>query len=209
MPFWYRIGHTIARILFHGFFRYRAYNREKLESVHGSGALIASNHVSMFDPPLVGIAFRYAIYYLARKTLFDNPVNAFFYPRFQAIPVDQERPEFGALKKIIKLAKSGEKVNIFPEGERSEDGRILPGQAGVGLVIAKSKVPVVPVRIFGAYEALPRGRTFPKLFTPITVVIGDPIVFSDEELNVKDKDAYRALSQRVMDAIAEIENPRK
>ncbi len=206
MRFWYRLGYSTAEALFQGFFHYRVHHRERLELIANTGALLASNHVSMFDPPLIGITFDYEVYYLARKTLFGHPVTGFFYPRFNAIPVDQDRPEMGSLKKIIKLAKAGEKVVVFPEGERSEHGTLLPGQPGVGLMIAKSRVPVVPFRIFGAYEALPRGKKYPQR-THISVVVGEPIKFTDEELAAKDREGYRALAQRVMDEVAKLELP--
>ena len=62
-----------------------------------------------------------------------------------------------ALKTIIKLVKGGECAIVFPEGERTLDGKMGPAQPGLGLVIAKTLAPVVPMRIFGAYEAFPRG----------------------------------------------------
>ncbi len=204
---WYLVCSTLFRWAYIILFRRKVVNREHLDSIpEGEGALLAANHVSFLDPPLVGTVGKYGVFYLARKTLFEsNRFMGFLYPRLNAIPVDQKRPEFGSLKKIIRLAQSGEKVVLFPEGERSRDGKMLPGQPGVGLVIAKAKVPVIPFRIYGAYEAFPRGAKFPKLFTKITVVVGEPIRFTDEELKVKDKDGYAALSQRVMDEIAKLD----
>ncbi len=206
MRFWYRLGYSTAEALFHGFFHYRVYHRERLRLVENTGALLASNHVSMFDPPLIGIAFDYEVHYLARKTLFDHPVTGFFYPRFNALPIDQERPEMGSLKRIIRIVKAGEKVVVFPEGQRSPDGTILPGEPGVGLMIAKSRVPVVPFRIFGAYEALPRGKKYPRR-SRISVVVGEPLKFTEEELATKSREGYRALAQRVMDEVARLEIP--
>ena len=206
MRFWYRLGYSTAEALFHGFFHYRVFHRERLRLIENTGALLASNHVSMFDPPLIGIAFDYEVYYLARKTLFDHPFTGFFYPRFNALPIDQTRPEFGSLKRIIKLAREGEKVVVFPEGQRSIDGQIQAAEPGVGLMIARSHVPVVPFRIFGAHEALPRGKKFPRR-ARISVVVGEPVQFTPDELAAKDREGYRALAQRVMDAIARLELP--
>ncbi|MDQ2824203.1 MAG: 1-acyl-sn-glycerol-3-phosphate acyltransferase, partial [Verrucomicrobiota bacterium] len=72
-----------------------------------------------------------------------------------------------------------------------------------GLVIAKTRAPVVPMRIFGAHEALPRGQKKMRLH-PITVVVGEPIHFTATDLESDRKDLYARLSQRVMDAIAGI-----
>ena len=81
---------------------------------------------------------------------------------------------------------------------------MLKGEAGVGLVIAKSKAPVLPVRIFGAYEAFPRRAKLPKLFTRITVKAGDIIKFDESDLNVKSRERYQNISDQVMESIASI-----
>ena len=83
--------------------------------------LIASNHESFLDPPLVGVGYDKAVYMLARKTLFRG-LGAWLYPKLNAIPIDQERPDMTSLKKIIKLLRQGNQVVIFPEGARTLDG---------------------------------------------------------------------------------------
>jgi 1-acyl-sn-glycerol-3-phosphate acyltransferase len=96
---------------------------------------------------------------------------------------------------------AGHAVLIFPEGSRTLDGNLQPGEPGLGLVIAKTLAPVVPMRIFGAHEALPRGGGGLHL-VPITIVIGDPISFNASDLDLPGKNLYQRLSERVMDAIA-------
>ena len=83
------------------------------------------------------------------------------------------------------------------------DGKLQSAEPGTGLIVAKSKAIVQPVRIFGAREALPRGSS--KLnFTPITMVVGDPIVFTPEELNAKGRDGYQKISDRIMVEISKL-----
>ena len=164
--------------------------KEKL--VTEGPVLIASNHESFLDPPLVGIAYDKEVYYLARKTLFRG-FGAWLYPRLNSVPVDQDRPDMTSLKTIIKLLKQGEQVVVFPEGARTLDGELQEGQPGTGLIVAKSKAVVQPVRIFGARAALPRGSAKMN-FCPITLVIGDPIIFSPEELKAKGREEYQKLS---------------
>jgi 1-acyl-sn-glycerol-3-phosphate acyltransferase len=77
---------------------------------------------------------------------------------------------------------------------------LQPALPGVGLVIAKTLAPVVPIRIFGAYDAWPVGEKWPR-FRPVTVVVGEPIYFTENDLQPATKDLYQRLSQRVMDAI--------
>jgi len=186
---------------FIAFFSYRVVGKEKL--VTDGPVIIASNHESFLDPPLVGIAYDQEVYYLARKTLFRG-FGAWLYPRLNSIPVDQERPDMTSLKTIIKLLKQGNQVVIFPEGARTLDGELQEGQPGTGLILAKSKAVVQPVRIFGARQALPRGSSKMK-FCPITLVVGDPITFSPEELQAKGRDEYQKLSDKIMAEIAKLE----
>jgi 1-acyl-sn-glycerol-3-phosphate acyltransferase len=124
------------------------------------------------------------------------------------VPVDQERADMSALKTVIRIVKEGGSTIVFPEGGRTRDGNLQPAQPGLGLVIAKTLAPVVPMRIFGAYEAFPRGAKRVRLH-PITIVVGEPLYFTKEDIAGGGRDLYRQLSQRVMDRIAAIENERK
>jgi 1-acyl-sn-glycerol-3-phosphate acyltransferase len=107
----------------------------------------------------------------------------------------------------MQLVKEGKKMVVFPEGTRTPDGSLQPTQRGVGMLVAKTGVPVIPVRIFGSYEAYPRNRKLPKMDGKIHVVFGHPIYFSTEELATKGKTGQQAISTRVMDAIASLSLP--
>ena len=205
---WYWIGFTLSLLFFRCFFLLRIVGKKKIkESWKEGGVLIVANHASYFDPPVVGVSYGKKTAFLARKTLFKKGFFGWLYPKLNAIPVDQEGPDMSSLKRIIKELKNGNPVLIFPEGQRSVDGKILPGEAGVGLVIAKSKAPVLPMRIFGAFEALPRGAKIPKFFTKITVSVGDMITFDEDLLKTKTRESYQKISDCVMNAISRIEKP--
>lgn len=200
MNFSYWCGYNFFRWFARAFFNWRVLNREYLD-VPG-GALIVCNHASFLDPPLAGVAFDDAVHYLARKTLFKNPIGGPLIRSWQAIPVDQERPDPGSLKMVIRLLRAGEKVLIFPEGQRTWDGKLLPGQPGVGLIVAKAGVPVIPMRLFGTHEALPRGG---NMLHPaeITVVCGptwhyDPVKYT----GLEGKELYQRISNDLMERIA-------
>ncbi len=206
MSIWYWIGHTLSKIFAKVVCSYRVQNREGLERLEG-GLLIASNHVSFLDPPLIGAAYRVPIFYFARKTLFDHPVANFIYRRVNAIPVNQEKPELSILKHVIGLLKQGEKVVIFPEGERTLDGKLKEeGQPGIGMIVTKANVPVLPVRLFGPEKALPRGSGKIRRH-PVTLVVGEPIDFRDiaEDENLSTKEKYHGIATRIMSAIAALE----
>lgn len=199
----YRVCRNLSRALAEAVFDYRVINEEHL--IHGGGVLLCSNHVSYLDPPLAGIAYREAVHYLARKSLLSNPFSRWLFPQLHVVPIDQDRPGFAGLKTIIKNLTAGHRVLIFPEGSRSPDGNLQRGEPGTGLVVAKARVPVVPIRIFGAHEALPFGSGKLRRNT-ITVVIGAPLRFDREELP-HGKDAYQQISDRIMAAIAALECP--
>jgi 1-acyl-sn-glycerol-3-phosphate acyltransferase len=108
------------------------------------------------------------------------------------------------LKTVIKLIRAGECTIVFPEGARTLDGQLQPAQPGLGLIIAKTLAPVVPMRIFGAYEAFPRGGK-PHLFRPITLVVGEPLYFTEADVAGNEgRDLYQRLSERVLQRIAAI-----
>ncbi len=199
MTFTYWFFANLSRLLARIFFRFRILHRERLPEA--GGLILAANHQSYFDPPLVGICSRRAVHYLARKTLLQWPFFGPMFPDMNVIPVDRDGNDMSALKSVIRKIKSGEGVVLFPEGTRTSDGQLQAAQAGVGLVIAKTLAPVVPMRIFGSYEAFPRGSKGVKLH-PICVVIGEPLIFTKEDVGSGDRADYQRLSQRVMDAIA-------
>jgi 1-acyl-sn-glycerol-3-phosphate acyltransferase len=199
----YRLGYTISKVVAKLGFRLRTYGRENL--IEDGPAILASNHASYLDPPLVGVSCRKDVYFLARKSLFERPVIGPILAQLNTVPVDRDRGDVGAIRAMIKLLKSGNRVLVFPEGTRSKDGNLQPARAGVGLLIAKSLAPVVPVRVFGSHAALPRSGGI--RFVPITVVIGKPLFFTKQDLGTDERAAYQVLSDRVMAAIAALEMP--
>ncbi|MDQ2919759.1 MAG: 1-acyl-sn-glycerol-3-phosphate acyltransferase, partial [Verrucomicrobiota bacterium] len=144
-------------------------------------------------------------YFLARRDLLKVPVLNFLLPRLNVVPVDQEGNDRSALKALIRILKNNDATVVFPEGARTLDGNLQPALPGLGFVIAKTLAPVLPMRIFGAHEALPRGGGRLR-FRPITVAIGEPIFFTEADLQPRSKELYQKLSDRVMSAIAALEN---
>ena len=196
---YYWLGYHLSRLIGRLCFRLRIMHRERM--IQTGPVILAMNHQSYLDPPLAGIACDRAIYFLARRTLMDLPLFRWLLPKLNVIPVNQEGIDRSALKALIRVLKSGNGALVFPEGARTFDGNVQPAQPGVGLVIAKTLAPVVPMRIFGAHQALPRGGGGLH-FVPITIVVGEPIFFTPVELESPAKNRYEQISQRVMDAIA-------
>jgi 1-acyl-sn-glycerol-3-phosphate acyltransferase len=209
MTFTYHFWYTLSKVVARFFFSLRVIHPERMIEV--GPVILASSHQSYFDPPLVGTCSKRDVYYLARKTLLDIPFLGKLLPHINVIPVDRDGNDMSALKTIIRLIRSGNGVVLFPEGTRTSDGSLGRGKQGIGLVIAKTKAPVQPIRIFGAREAFPKGAGKINA-VPITVVVGEPIRFTPEELDAAtyggdERVLYQALSDRVMEAIAALQLP--
>lgn len=197
MTCWYLLGYSLSKAMAKAFFHYRVTGAENM--IEDGPCIIAANHCSYLDPPLVGVACRRAIHYLARKSLLDIPILGPILPELNVIPVDQKNAARSALLGAIRVVRGAGAVLIFPEGSRSPDGKLQAAQSGIGMIVAKTGAPVVPVRVSGSYQALPRGRAIPR-FVPVKVTIGAPVIFggSDNE----DPDFYQKASDRIMDAVA-------
>jgi 1-acyl-sn-glycerol-3-phosphate acyltransferase len=202
MGAWYQFSYQLSKVLAKTFFDFKVVHAERI--IEEGGVILAMNHQSYLDPPLAGIACRREIHFLARKTLLEWPVLGPIFPKLNVVPVNQERADMSALKTVIKLIRAGECTIVFPEGARTLDGQLQPAQPGLGLIIAKTRAPVVPMRIFGAHEAFPRGGK-PHPFRPITLVVGEPLYFTEADLaDGEGRELYQRLSERVMARIAAI-----
>ena len=144
--------------------------------------LLLSNHQSMFDPVLVGLSSRRYLSYLARSNLFEQPVLAPVIRSLNAIPIDRNMGKDG-IQAVLNALGAGQAVLMFPEGERTHDGTVLPLKPGVSLLIKRVKCPIVPVGIAGAFAAWSRFMKIPNpsplLLPPgpstIAVSVGEPL----------------------------------
>lgn len=138
------------------------------------GALLLSNHQSHLDPVLLGMACQRRLNFLARETLFAFGPFGWLIRSLDAIPIDREGLGLSGLKETLRRVRDDEIVLIFPEGTRSRDGEIVPLKGGFAALARRARVPLVPVGIEGAFQALPRHRRFPRPGT-IEVVFGQPL----------------------------------
>ncbi len=182
----------------------KIYGRENL--IEDGPAIYAANHASYLDPPLIGVTTRKAIYYLARKSLFEEKPICYVLPFLNLVPVDTTGKDMSAVKKIIQLLQNQRRVVLFPEGTRTHDGSLQRAQPGLGLIVAKTFAPVVPIRIFGTFEAFPRGAKRIRM-VPLSVVVGAPLRFSKEDVGSGGREDYQRISDRVMAAIGALERP--
>jgi len=196
----YRIGWLFFRTLYTVYFRWRVFNAERVPVT--GGVILAANHASFIDPPLVGSALYRPINYMARESLFRYPGVGALLRSWNAVPVNRDGGGAAGLKAILDRLLAGGGIILFPEGTRTLDGKLQPARSGVGLTVIKSVAPVVPVRVFGSFEAYGRHMKIPR---PRRVVVkfGKPMDFAALRAEAKtcDKARLKAIYQQVADEI--------
>lgn len=189
----YSIARGLVKFAYHIVFKITVVGRENIPDEKG-GYIIASNHVSNNDPPMIGITFRGKYNFMAKEELFHlNPIFTWLIKRLGAFPVKRGAKDSSAIDNALNSIKSGRIFIIFPEGTRSKDGELGRAKSGVTLIAAQAKVPVVPV--FIKY-----GR---KRFRRHCVIsVGEKIDADAFDVDIADKHMIKALNSRIMDEIA-------
>lgn len=201
----YGLFHGLSRLVYQAFFRGDVAGLENLP--RSGGYIVAANHASHLDPPVVGLFLTNQVSFFARKTLWKPGVAAWWLDAVGTIPVDRDGgTSLDAVKRVLRALSNGKAIIVFPEGTRSPDGELQPPRPGVGLLACKAHVPVVPARIFGSYEAFGKGSRL-RPGSPISVTYGTPLAPADFDRPGDGKERYARTAGRIMDAIARIEPP--
>lgn len=200
MNFVYRIGWTLFRVMYATYFRWRVLHPERVP-LQGA-VLLAANHASFLDPPLVGSGLKRQCTFLARDTLFRFRFTRWLLTHWQAVPIDRDGGGVAGMRRILEALELGRAVILFPEGTRTRDGQLQPVRSGVGMLVVKSDAPVVPVRVWGTFEAYGRDVKFPKP-KRVTVKYGEPMHFRElrAEAKVCGKDRLKQIYQQIADEI--------
>lgn len=182
--------------------------RMRIEGVRNipaqGGAVLVANHCSYLDPPVMcSCSPRRIVHFMARDTLFSSRFARWYFKGVRVIPLDRTRGDLGALRKAIATLKEGRVIGLFPEGTRSPDGQMREAKGGIGFLIAKGDVPVVPLYISGTFQAFPKGSS---QFRPsrIRVRVGSPITPEEIRAAMPEKGDYAAVGALVMRRIREL-----
>jgi 1-acyl-sn-glycerol-3-phosphate acyltransferase len=208
MTFPYWCGWSFFRAVFAVYFRWRVFNPERVP-LTGS-VILAPNHASYIDPPLVGAGLRRQISYLARDNIFHVPILASILRSWEVVPVDRDGGTGRGLKQILNRLEEGGAIILFPEGTRSRHGELNPARSGIGLAVIKSNAPVVPVRVFGTHDAFGPHQRLPRP-RRVMVKYGKPLLFAERRAEAAScskqrvKEIYQQVADEIMAEIARLE----
>jgi 1-acyl-sn-glycerol-3-phosphate acyltransferase len=201
----YGFFHGFCRAAHQMFFRGEVSGLEHLPKA--GGYIVAANHASLLDPPMVGQFLPRQASFFARKTLWKPGIAAWWLDAVGTIPVDRDGgTSLDAIRRVLKALSEGRVVIVFPEGTRSNDGALQSAKAGVGLLSCKAQVPVVPARIFGSFEAFGRDGGM-HLGSPVSVAFGKALSPAQYDHTADGKERYANAAARFMEAINRIEAP--
>jgi 1-acyl-sn-glycerol-3-phosphate acyltransferase len=168
-------------ILFSVFWFFKLVYRNKIygaENFYEGAAILAANHASFYDPPLLSISTPYEVHFLARKSLFDHFLFGSLIRRLNAHPVSGKPQDVAVFKTIVRLMKQGKKLIIFPEGKRTPDGSLRPIKPGIAMLISRTGAAVIPVYLAGTFAIWSLHKKLPKLSGQTACVFGKPLHFT-------------------------------
>src|SRR6185436_11572022 len=171
MRWWWRLSQDLSRLGAGMFWKFRVFGLENIPKT--GGVLLASNHQSFLDPVLIAMVLPREMHFMARRTLFRNPVFRALIVSYNAFAIDRDSADVKGVKSAIARLEAGNILLVFPEGTRTRDGSVgLMKPAGV--LADRAAVPIVPVHIQGAFEVWPKERLIPRL-GEISLIFGKPM----------------------------------
>lgn len=202
MNFFYWTSYYVTKGFFFLFYRHRVFGKQHIPA---GPCILAPNHASFFDPPLVGISCDEEVNFLARGTLFKNAFFKRLISYLNSYPVTGTGQDLVTIKFVIQLLQKDKKVVIFPEGKRTRDGNLLPIKAGIGMLISKCECPIVPIYVHGTYHIWPSTHLFPKLWGKTACVFGTPILWENYK-ELPKKQAQQEIADAIQKSLSELKN---
>jgi 1-acyl-sn-glycerol-3-phosphate acyltransferase len=188
---------SVVSPMLHGYFRGRIHGAEKVPQ---KGPLVvASNHASLFDPPIVSNCVGRPVAFMAKEELFEIPILKQAIALYGAYPVKRSAADRNAIRSAIAALEEGWAVGIFMQGTRTPDARITDPKLGAALIAAKMQAPLLPVSIWGTEKILRKGSSVPRSVA-VTVRIGDAIA----PPRSTDREALQAVTNRCAAIINEM-----
>lgn len=190
----YALARNIVSFIFHIVFKITIVGAENIPQEKG-GFIIASNHVSNYDPPMVGIVFKGKYAFMAKEELFRNKFFAWLITKLGAFPVKRGAKDLSAIDKALESLDNGRIFVIFPEGTRSKTGELGRAKSGVAITAVRAEAPVVPVFIKYGKKKFRRN---------VCISIGEMISAESFKIDITDKHEIHRVSNLIMNEIAEL-----
>lgn len=184
---------TLLYYFFKVFFRYKIIGIENIPT--NGGVVIASNHISLWDPPVVGAGLDRPVNFMAKEELFAFGPLRWIITIMKAFPVKRGAADRGAIRHAINLLKNGEILGLFPEGTRSKTGELGKPEAGVGMIVLKAGVPIIPAAIIGTNRVFKDGNILPQFI----IKYGKPIIITEDKM---DRDSMENIGKLIMQEIS-------
>jgi 1-acyl-sn-glycerol-3-phosphate acyltransferase len=172
MSWLYRAILFFAWCFFKIFYRHKVYGQEHF---YPEAAIIAGNHSSYYDPPILAISWPEEVHFLAREGLFANPLFGGLIRKLNAHPVSGDASDIGVFKLICSLLAKGKKIILFPEGQRGDIDQLDELKPGIAMLVSRSNSAVIPAYIHGTFHIWNHFHKFPKLWGKTACVYGTPL----------------------------------
>lgn len=202
MGLFYRFVLATAWCYFKLFHRHKIYG---WEHYYDGPAIIACNHVSFLDPPVVSSSWPEEVHFLARESLFRNRFFGNIIRSLNTHPISGDTADVKVFRLIGEILKNGQKVVLFPEGTRSKSGRLSEIKPGIGLIVLRNQAAIIPTYIAGTDKVLGRGKAIPRLFIKTACIFGSPILWSDFA-HLEKKEAQIAIVEAFIKKMAELKD---
>jgi len=190
-PLLYCLGKFLTLLIAKSIFGYQVLNRNNIP--RKGPFIIASNHISFYDPPLVGSATHRICHFFAKRELFRNRLFGWVLRRVNAIPVNRKGIDRESINAVVRVLQQGGGVVLFPEGTRSRNGSLMEMKPGVGLIALKSGAPIIPACIRNSEDA-PRNRLTGR---KVVITFAEPIWPDTFDKIASGKDGYRRVTDEV------------
>lgn len=191
----YALARIIVSFIFHIIYKITIVGRENIPEAKG-GYIIASNHVSNLDPPMVGIVFKGKYTFMAKEELFQvNPLFTWLITKLGAFPVKRGSKDLAVIDKALESLNKGRIFVIFPEGTRSKTGELGKPKSGVAITAIRAKAPVVPVFVKYGKKRFRR---------QVCISVGEMIDADNFAVDIADKHEIRRVSEMIMERIANL-----
>jgi 1-acyl-sn-glycerol-3-phosphate acyltransferase len=165
--------------------------------------ILACNHQSYWDPPAAGAVSPRPLHFMARRSLFKNPIFGALITVMSAFPVERDKADPKAVRAALDILRKGRALLIFPEGTRSRNGQLGAAREGVGMLALRSGAPVIPCYLQNTNRITPKGARFLH-FPKITVHIGAAVALGDLAGGELGREVYQQAADRIMAAIAKL-----